>query len=110
MHKERFPAQRQSKLLPRGNGPFQVLKCINDNAYKLDLPRVYNVSDTFNVIDLSPFLIGDDLRTNPFQEQRNDGGMAKEWSAVPLKIPLGPIIRAKAKRLKEALNVLIQDV
>ena len=34
--KERFPAQRQSKLLPRGDGPFQVLKRINNNAYKLD--------------------------------------------------------------------------
>ena len=38
-----------------------------------------------------------------------DGGMAKEWSANPLEIPLGPITRARAKRFKEALNVLIQD-
>ena len=37
MRKERFLAQRQSKLLPKGNGPFQVLERINDNAYKLDL-------------------------------------------------------------------------
>ncbi|XP_031376072.1 uncharacterized protein LOC116191936, partial [Punica granatum] len=35
MRKERFPAQRRSKLLPRGDGPFQVLERINDNAYKL---------------------------------------------------------------------------
>ena len=39
----------------------------------------------------------------------DDGGMAKEWSADPLEIPLGPITRARAKRFKEALNVLIQD-
>ncbi|KAH9780700.1 hypothetical protein KPL71_008176 [Citrus sinensis] len=38
MRKERFPAQRRSKLLPRGDGPFQVVARINDNAYKLDLP------------------------------------------------------------------------
>ena len=38
-----------------------------------------------------------------------DGGMAKEWSADPLEIPRGPITRARAKRFKEALNVLIQD-
>ena len=78
MLKERFLAQRRSKLLPRGDGSFQVLECINDNAYKLDLPDEYNVSATFNVTDLSLFYVGDDLRTNPFQEEGNDGGMAKE--------------------------------
>ena len=109
MRKERFPSQRRSKLLPRGDGPFQVLERINDNAYKLDLPGEYNVSATFNVTDLSPFDVGDDLRTTPFQEEGNDGGMAKEWCADPLEIPLGPTTRARAKRFKEALNVLIQD-
>ena len=44
MRKERCPAQRRSKLLPRGDGHFQVLKHINDNAYKLDLLDEYNVS------------------------------------------------------------------
>ena len=33
MRKERFPEQRKSKLQPRGDGPFQVLERINDNAY-----------------------------------------------------------------------------
>jgi hypothetical protein len=66
MRKERFPAKRRSKLLPRRDGPFQVLERINDNAYKLDLPGEYNVSATFNVTDLSPFDVGDDLRANPF--------------------------------------------
>ena len=56
MHKERFLVQRRSKLLPKGDGPFQVLKRINDIAYKPDLPNEYNVSATFNVIDLSLFL------------------------------------------------------
>ena len=105
--KERFPTQRCSKLLPRGNGPFKVLECIHDNAYRLDLPDEYNVSATFNVTDFSLFDVCDDLRTNPFQEEGNDGGMAKEWSANPLEIPLGPMTRVKAKRFKEALNVLI---
>ena len=90
MCNERFIAQRRSKLLPRGDGRFQVLERINDNAYKLDLPSEYNVSATFNVIDLSPFDVGDDLRTNPFQEEGNDGGMARKWSADPLEIPLEP--------------------
>ena len=68
MRKERFPAQRCSKLLPRGDGPFQVLKHINDNAYKIDLPGKYDVSATFNVTDLSPFDVADDLRANPFSK------------------------------------------
>ena len=57
---------------------FKILKRINDNAYKLDLPGEHTVSATFNVTDLSPFDVGNDLRTNPFQEERNDGRMAKE--------------------------------
>ena len=71
MRKERFPEQRKSKLQPRGDGPFQVLERINDNAYKIDLPGEYNISATFNVADLSLFDAGDealDLRSNPLQE------------------------------------------
>jgi hypothetical protein len=40
---------------------FQVLERINDNAYKLDLLGEYNVSATFNVTDLTPFDVGDEL-------------------------------------------------
>ena len=66
MRKERFPEQRKSKLQPRGDGPFQVIRRINDNAYKLDLPGEYNVSATFNVTDLSPFDADHDLRAKSF--------------------------------------------
>ncbi|GKF35111.1 hypothetical protein Tco_0108311, partial [Tanacetum coccineum] len=54
--KERFRAGRFSKLQPRADGPFRVLKRINDNAYKIDLLGTYNVSATFNVADLSPYV------------------------------------------------------
>ena len=69
MKKERFPACRRSKIHPGGDGPFQVLKRINDNAYKWELPGEYNISTTFNVFDLYPF---DDSRMNPFEERGND--------------------------------------
>ena len=50
--KDRFPVQRTSKLMPRGEGPFKVLAKINDNAYKIDLPTTeFVVSNTFNVAD-----------------------------------------------------------
>jgi len=42
---------------------------LNDNAYKVKLPRAYGVSATFNVADLSPSLEDDHLaniRANSF--------------------------------------------
>ncbi|RDX99593.1 hypothetical protein CR513_17334, partial [Mucuna pruriens] len=33
-----FPHLRKSELLPKGNGPFKILKRINDNAYKERVP------------------------------------------------------------------------
>ena len=54
--KDRFPNERKSKLLPRADGTFKVLARYNNNAYKIDLPRdKYNVSDVFNIKDLSPY-------------------------------------------------------
>ena len=83
MQKEIFPTQRKNKLLPRGDGPFQVVECINDNAYKLDLPGKYNVSAIFNVSDLRPFLTEaeHDLRANPSQEEGN-GVENQGWPSI----------------------------
>ncbi|GKB82363.1 hypothetical protein Tco_0949258 [Tanacetum coccineum] len=50
-----FPAGRFGKFKPRADGPFRVLKKVNDNAYKLELPGHYNVFAIFNVVDLSPY-------------------------------------------------------
>jgi hypothetical protein len=69
MCKERFPDHRKSKLQPRGDGPFQILEKINDNAYKVDLLHEYDVSATFNVSNLTLFDISDDSRSNPFEER-----------------------------------------
>ncbi|XP_048627208.1 uncharacterized protein LOC125595466 [Brassica napus] len=49
MRKERFPVERKSKLLPRKDGPFRVLKRINNNAYQIDLEGKYTISSTFNI-------------------------------------------------------------
>ena len=91
MRKERFPTRRRSKLHPRGDGPFQVLERINDNAYKLDLPGEYNISASFNVSDLSPFDGGADSWSNPFEERENDGIQSGPTLKDPLQVPDGPI-------------------
>ena len=108
LRKEIFPVRRWSKLHPRGDGPFQVLERINDNAYKLDLPGEYNISVTFKVSDLSPFDVGDDSRMNPFEERGNDEN--QQAFKDPLHVPVGPITRARSKKIKEALNGLIQEI
>jgi hypothetical protein len=69
MRKEMFPEQRRSKLMPRGDGPYQIIEMINDNAYKVYLPGEYGVSVTFNVSDLFLFDIGDDSRLNPLRRE-----------------------------------------
>ncbi|XP_071928059.1 uncharacterized protein [Coffea arabica] len=112
MRKERFPVKRRSKLLPRGDSPFQVLERINDNAYKLELPGEYGVHATFNVSDLSPFHADDefDLRTNRLQEEgTNEEGLktAQTSSAQVMQIPSGPITRARARRIQESLQALV---
>ncbi|GJS17112.1 putative reverse transcriptase domain-containing protein [Tanacetum coccineum] len=76
LRKEHFPAGRFGKLKPQGDGTFHVLKKINDNAYKIELPGHYNVSTTFNVADLSPYK-GDsddelDSGSSLFQEGEDD--------------------------------------
>jgi hypothetical protein len=110
MRKERFPAHRKSKLQPRGDGPFQILQRINDNAYKVDLPGEYGVSATFNVSDLTLFDVGDDSRSNPFEERGDDADQPntkRNHANDPLEVP---ITRARAKKIKEALNGLVQNI
>ncbi|GJW07934.1 RNA-directed DNA polymerase, partial [Tanacetum coccineum] len=79
LHKERFPRGRFGKLQPRGDEPFKVIKRINDNAYKIELPGHYNVSATFNVGDLTRYVPPDDddvdvvdSRSSPFLDGEDD--------------------------------------
>jgi hypothetical protein len=108
MRKERFPAHRKTKLHPRGDGPFQILEKIKDNAHKVDLPGEYKVSATFTVSDLSPFDVGEDSRSNPFEERGNDGNQSGPSLKDPLQVPDGPITRSRAKKIKEAMQELVQ--
>ena len=83
LRKECFPSKRKSKLMPRAEGPFEVLERINNNAHKLNLPEDYGVSATFNVADLSPYLEDDtleNLRVNSLQQGEDDGDQGTSQS------------------------------
>ena len=58
--------------MARGDGPYKVVQKVGENAYKIKLPGDTQVSVTFNVGDLTPYLEDDeehdeDLRINPLQ-------------------------------------------
>jgi len=77
LRKERFPSKRKSKLMQRGDGPFEILKRVNENSYKFNLSRDYEVATTFNVANLSPYLEDDllaNLRANSPQQGEDDRG------------------------------------
>jgi len=92
-----WPNQRKSKLQPRGDDPFRVLKRINDNAYKIDLPGEYGVSTTFNVANLTLFDTDFDSRSNTFEERGDDVDQPRHTSKDPLHVPNDPMTRSKTK-------------
>jgi hypothetical protein len=72
LSKDHFPHEQNSKLKTQSDGPFKVLKRINDNAYVIDISTSkYLVSNTFNIKDLSPFhgeMVNEESRSTLFQE------------------------------------------
>ena len=65
--------------MPRTDGPFKVLKRINNNAYQIDLEGKYTISSTFNVSDLIPFVADElDLRSNPFKGGGDGAAMSRD--------------------------------
>ena len=54
------------------------------------------------------FHVSDNSRTNPFEERGNDEN--QQAFKDPLHVSVGPITRARPKKIKEALNGLIQEI
>jgi len=93
--------------MPRAKGPFEVLERINDNAYKVDLPRDYGVSATFNVVDLNPFHPDDspiDLRIKSFQQGEDDGVLPTHDLVHDESSLERPRIRSKVQRMAHILQ------
>jgi hypothetical protein len=88
--------------MPRADGPFKIIKKINDNAYKLELPADFGVSPTFNVSDLKPYLGEEDeleSRTTPIQEGEDDEDIYHNDKDIPHSIIPGPITRSRARKV-----------
>ncbi|XP_051113710.1 uncharacterized protein LOC127239551 [Andrographis paniculata] len=104
----RFPEKRKSKLSPRGDGSFQVVERINDNAYRIELPGEYQVHSTFNVADLSSFDVGDEqtkkMGDSIFQEGGDDKVVKSDDEPT---LPPGPITRNRAKKFQTNIMALI---
>jgi hypothetical protein len=111
--------------MPQGDGPFCVLAKINDNAYKIDLPPSYGVSNTFNVADLLPYTSEDtsESRMTPFQGEEDDMTTLLSNTLQPpshttstqvqptssqTQLFDGPITRSRAKKLQEVHALLYE--
>jgi hypothetical protein len=103
LRKDGFPDLQKSKLMPRADGPFEILAKIYDNAYKLEFPPEFGVSPTFNIADLRPYMGEEDefeSRTTPLQEREDDEDITTAHiHNNPSSSIEGPITRARARQL-----------
>ena len=115
LRKIRFPNKVKGKLDLRGDGPFQVIERLNNNAYRLDLQGKYGgIHNSFNVSDLTPFDFQEfkdddalDSRTNPFQVGGNDANVDSNKEDPLLNLKKGPITRSQRRKIDEALKNLM---
>ena len=62
LKKEWFLRGMYNKLKYKQIGPCRILKKISDNAYWLELPERFDISPTFNVVDLYEFHEGENVQ------------------------------------------------
>uniref|UniRef100_A0A2N9HB23 CCHC-type domain-containing protein n=1 Tax=Fagus sylvatica TaxID=28930 RepID=A0A2N9HB23_FAGSY len=88
---------------------------------KKDSQPIERLSCILEEMDLSKFLRklmtmlikwnlpGEDSWSNPFEERGNDGNQGGPSLKDPLQVPDGPITRSRAKKIKEAMQGLVQS-
>jgi hypothetical protein len=77
------------------------------------LPGEYDVNGTFNVFDITLFDVGDDSRLNPFEKRGDDKDQPntkRNHANDLLEVPIRPITRVEANKLKKVLNELVQNI
>jgi hypothetical protein len=82
--------------MPRADGPFKVIKKINENAYKLDLPTDSGVSPTFIIADLKPYLGEEDeleSRMTQMQEGEDDVDINTGDTSTPTHNQISGLMR-----------------
>ena len=55
LKKKRFPFGTYGKMKDKQIGPCRILAKYEPNAYKIELPRGFNISPIFNVADLRSY-------------------------------------------------------
>jgi hypothetical protein len=86
--------------MSRVAGPFKILTKINDNAYKLELPPEFEVSPSFNISDLRPYLGEEDempSRMTSMQEGEDDEDINTLATIIPSVEIVDPVTQSRAQ-------------
>ena len=110
MRKESFPAQRRHKLSPRGDGPFRVLRRINNNAYQLELPDEYNINTSFNIADLTLYERGNEEADRLMDQPPQGGGDDAGVRSTQLINSRKPESKKQVQEFLEEMQQLIEDL
>jgi hypothetical protein len=101
---------RKSKLMSHATGPFKILGKINNNAYKLELPPEFEVSPSFNILYLQPYLKEEEempSRTMSMQEGEDDEDINTSAIIIPFIEILSSITRSRAQQLNYQVNLFL---
>jgi len=63
-----FLKKKKKKLMTREDDPYKILQRLGDNAYKTEFSGDMNISSTFNVGDLAPYIEDEDERIEDLRE------------------------------------------
>ncbi|XP_073261522.1 uncharacterized protein [Populus alba] len=109
-----IPLPIDERVILDGNHKAQVVKTLHESVWQQieKRNRVYATKANKGRKHVV-FQPGDDLRLNPSEERGDDADQPntkRNYANDPLEMLIGPIIRARTKKLKKALNGLVQNI